>query len=162
MDNNNNQDDHFPSHNNLQQQETMNFEQSELLAWWKIYSLLLRDADNFDTETGTIFEKKLAPWDPPITTKFNFPFRGSLNNLVSLNSMLFLKGLPVKNNFEPIGAIVGQKPHATALAFLEKNLFTRPKTAFPSCKTTLKLKIFAARIVGNVGYPPNPTTTQGL
>ena len=84
------------------------------------------------------------------------------NNLVSLNSMLFLKGLPVKNNFEPLGAIVGQKPHATALAFLEKNLFTRPKTAFPSCKTTLKRKIFAARIVGNVGYPPNPTTTQGL
>ena len=77
-------------------------------------------------------------------------------------SMLFLKGLPVKNNFEPLGAIVGQKPHATALAFLEKNLFTRPKTAFPSCKTTLKRKIFAARIVGNVGYPPNPTTTQGL
>ena len=76
--------------------------------------------------------------------------------------MLFLKGLPVKNNFEPLGAIVGQKPHATALAFLEKNLFTRPKTAFPSCKTTLKWKIFAARIVGNVGYPPNPTTTQGL
>ena len=68
----------------------------------------------------------------------------------------------VKNNFEPLGAIVGQKPHATALAFLEKNLFTRPKTAFPSCKTTLKRKIFAARIVGNVGYPPKPTTTLGL
>ena len=68
----------------------------------------------------------------------------------------------MKNNFEPLGAVVGQKPHAIASTFLEKNLFTFPKTAFPSCKITLNPKNLAEKIVGNVGYPPKPTTILGL
>ena len=97
-----------------------------------------------------------------MTTIFNLPVKENLNGLIFFDRKVFLIGLPVKYSFEPLGAIVGQKPHAIAFTLLQKNLFTFPKIAFPSCKTTLKPKNLAEKIVGNVGYPPKPITILGL